>query len=89
MHCDATSDTSRYVEALSVLREAHLDDNVLRGTSIVTGLRSYRNLLRGKRYLDYSSIMEEAVQAIGADADLRGRGSENASSTSSSTSTRM
>ena len=64
-------DTSRFVEALCVLREAHLADKVLRGTSIVTGLRSYRELLRGKRYLDYSSIMEEAVGAIRADADLR------------------
>ena len=66
-------DTSRYLEALSVLREAHLDDEVLRGTSIVTGLRSYRDLLRDKRYLDYSSILEEAVRAIGADAPLPAR----------------
>ena len=64
-------DTARFVEALSVLREAHLADNVLRGASIVTGLRSYRQLLRDKRYLDYSSIMEEAVKAISVDADLR------------------
>lgn len=66
-------DTSRYVEALGVLREAHLDDGVLRGTSIVTGLRSYRDLIRDKRYLDYSSIMEEAVRAIAGDDDLRTR----------------
>jgi len=66
-------DTSRFVEALSVLREAQLDDKVLRGTSIVAGLRSYRDLIRSKRYLDYSSIMEEAVRAIASDADLPAR----------------
>lgn len=66
-------DTSRYVEALSVLREAHLDDAILRGASPVTGLRSYRDLIRDKRYLDYSSIMEEAVRAIATDGDLRTR----------------
>ena len=66
-------DTSRYVEALSVLREAHLADDVLRGTSIVAGLQMYRDLLRNKRYLDYSSIMEEAVRAIATNADLRAR----------------
>lgn len=66
-------DTSRYVEALSVLREAHLNDAILRGTSIVAGLRSYRELIRDKRYLDYSSIMEEAVRAVAADADLHAR----------------
>ena len=65
--------TPRYVEALSVLREAHLDDNVLRGASIVTGLDSYRSLLRNRRYLDYSAIMEEAVQAIVSDTRLKAR----------------
>lgn len=66
-------DTSRYVEALSVLREAHLDDQALRGASIVAGLRSYRDLLSDKRYLDYSAIMEQAVKAIASDAGLRNR----------------
>ena len=66
-------DTSRFVEALSVLREAQLNDEVFRGTSIVDGLQSYRDLIRSKRYLDYSSIMEEAVRAIDSNADLRAR----------------
>lgn len=66
-------DTPYYVEALSVLREAQLNDEVLRGTSIVAGLQSYRDLIRSKRYLDYSSIMEEAVRAIANNADLRAR----------------
>jgi len=67
------TDTSRYVDALVILREAHLDESVLRGTSIVAGLRSYRTLLRDKRYLDYSAIMEEAVKALASDKALKKR----------------
>ena len=65
--------TPRYVEALTVLREASLNDDVLHGTSILTGLASYRSLLRDRRYLDYSSIMEQAAQAIATDAALHDR----------------
>src|SRR5690606_33857902 len=67
------TDTRRYVDALAILREAELNDRVLRGASIVGGLRSYRDLLKGKRYLDYSSIMEEAVKALLADKALKKR----------------
>jgi DNA helicase II / ATP-dependent DNA helicase PcrA len=67
------TDTQRYVEALAVLREAHLDEPALRGTSIVGGLRSYQSLVRDKRYLDYSAIMEEAVKALAADKALKER----------------
>ena len=67
------TDTRRYVDALAILREAHLDERALRGTSIVSGLRSYRDLLKDKRYLDYSSIMEDAVKALVADKALKQR----------------
>ena len=66
-------DTSRYVEALSVLREARCDAGVLRGTSIVGGLHAYRDLIRAKHYLDYSSIMQEAVETLATDGGLRAR----------------
>ena len=56
-----------------MLREARCDDGVLRGTSISGGLSAYRELIRAKHYLDYSSIMQEAVEAIATDAGLRAR----------------
>lgn len=65
--------TNLYVDALAILREAHLDDEVLRGTSIVTGLRAYQELLSEKRYLDYSAIMGQAVRALVSNAELRSR----------------
>ena len=39
-------DTERYIGALSILREADLDDANLVGCSILDGLESYRELLR-------------------------------------------
>ena len=57
-------DTNHYVTALSILREAQLNDAALRGSSIVSGLNAYRALLHAKDYLDYSSILEEAVNAL-------------------------
>lgn len=69
-------DTSRYVDALSILREAHLNDQALCDASITEGLRSYRSLLHNKRFLDYSSIMEEAVIALSRDDELKNRLSE-------------
>ncbi len=66
-------DTSRYVEALSILREAQLNEEELKGTSIMEGLEVYRKLLASKAFLDYSSIMEEALAALREDKSLRQR----------------
>jgi len=66
-------DTSLYVSAVSILREAELDDAELRGSSLVAGLRSYRSLLDSKDYLDYSSILDEAVTELRDNAGLRDR----------------
>lgn len=67
------TDTNRYVQALGILREAELVDQVLRGRSIVAGLRAYTDLLKGRSYFDYSSIIEEAVKALRDDKALRER----------------
>ena len=54
-------DTGHYVTALSILREAERDDAQLDDCSLLNGLSAYQNLLDGKSYLDYSSILEEAT----------------------------
>ena len=52
-------DTSHYVTALSILREAERDDSQLAGCSLLNGLEDYQELLEQKSYLDYSSILDE------------------------------
>jgi DNA helicase-2/ATP-dependent DNA helicase PcrA len=66
-------DTQRYLAALDILREADLDEQELRGCSLLTGLDSYTNLLADRSYLDYSSILEAAIEALTNDVALRER----------------
>lgn len=66
-------DTQHYITALSILREADLDDAALRGCSIVDGLNSYCGLIEDRGYLDYSEILKAAVDAITNEAGLRKR----------------
>lgn len=66
-------DTRHYVNALGILRETQLDDRALRGNSVVQGLAKYREQLEEKRYLDYSSIMEEAVKALVSSQEVQDR----------------
>ena len=65
--------TKLYIDALSVLRESEVDGARLATTSIGEGLVAYRALLREKSYLDYSSILEEAVGALRTIPELRQR----------------
>ncbi len=66
-------DTHHYIGALSILREADLDDAKLKDCSVVDGLEAYRGLLEDHSYLDYSSILEAAVEALTTDDALRAR----------------
>jgi DNA helicase-2/ATP-dependent DNA helicase PcrA len=66
-------DTPHYVTALSILREAERDDAQLNGCSLLGGLAAYQGLLEEKSYLDYSSILEEAVTLLTNDDGVRGR----------------
>lgn len=66
-------DTRHYIDALSILREADLEDVNLNGCSILAGLDAYRTLLDARCYLDYSSILETAVEVLTIDAGLRER----------------
>src|SRR2546425_633322 len=66
-------DTGHYVTALSILREAERDDVQLNGCSLLNGLTAYQGLLEDKSYLDYSSILEEAVNLLTNDDGVRAR----------------
>jgi DNA helicase-2/ATP-dependent DNA helicase PcrA len=66
-------DTPHYIGALSILREADLEQTNLNGCSVVNGLDAYRTLLEGRSYLDYSSILEIAVEVLTTDDGLRDR----------------
>ena len=66
-------DTSHYVSALSILREADRDEAQLDGCSVLDGLEAYEALLDEKRYLDYSSILDEAVALLTIDDGVRAR----------------
>jgi len=66
-------DTNRYISALAILREAERDEAHLDGCSILSGLDAYSELLDERSYLDYSSILEAAVEALTNDAPLRER----------------
>ena len=66
-------DTGRFILALSILREAELQDGELAGCSVFEGLDTYRHLLDQRSYLDYSSILEAAVDVLTNEEDLRER----------------
>ena len=66
-------DTPHYIAALSILREANREDANLAGCSLLAGLDAYRDLLDERSYLDYSSILEAAVEVLTTDQDLRDR----------------
>ncbi len=66
-------DTPHYVTALSILRESERDEAQLNGCSLLDGLAAYQALLEDKSYLDYSSILEEAVTLLTNDEGVRAR----------------
>jgi DNA helicase-2/ATP-dependent DNA helicase PcrA len=66
-------DTPHYLAALSILREADPVESALNGCSVVDGLEGYRTLLDERSYLDYSAILEAAVDVMTNDQDLRNR----------------
>lgn len=66
-------DTQRYIEALSILREAELEETHLKDCNLLQGLDAYRELLEKRSYLDYSAILEEAVDLLTNDEAVRRR----------------
>lgn len=69
-------DTPHYLNAINIAREANVYPQQLRDCSVVGGLAKYRDLLRDKRYFDYSSILEEAASQLANNVSLRERLSE-------------
>jgi DNA helicase-2/ATP-dependent DNA helicase PcrA len=67
------TDTSHYLSALDILREAEPIDAVVNGCSVVAGLESYRALLEQRGYFDYSAILESAVDVLTNNEDVRKR----------------
>ena len=67
------ADTRHFISALAILREADLEDAKLAGCSVSEGLDTYRDLLDHRSYLDYSSILEAAVDVLTNEAGLRER----------------
>jgi len=66
-------DTQRYITAVDILREADRDDDALAGNSLIGGLESYSALLDDRSYLDYSAILESAIDTLTNNEDLRTR----------------
>ncbi len=66
-------DTGRFVEAMSILREAEFDEAQLSGNSVYDNLETYRSLLDEKGYLDYSEILHRAVEVLSTNAEVRAR----------------
>lgn len=66
-------DTRNFITALSILREAELDDTRLTDCSVFDELETYSNLLDNRSYLDYSSILEALVDVLTNDGALRER----------------
>lgn len=66
-------DTKHYLTALNILREADRDEDALAGCSLLGGLESYSSLLDERSYLDYSSILDGAVEVLTNDEGLRER----------------
>lgn len=67
------TDTSRYISALSILRESDRQPEHLSSCSLLNGLQDYCALLQKHRHFDYSSILEDAVEILTNDKDARRR----------------
>lgn len=64
-------DTRTYISALSLLREATIDQTLFQQTNMAQSLAAYQHLLHEKGFLDYSSIMSEFVQCLQTNVALR------------------
>jgi DNA helicase-2/ATP-dependent DNA helicase PcrA len=68
------TDTRHFIAALNILREDRpTAPKLLQGNTIQAQLQHYEQLLHGRGYLDYSSILKEAVAELKGNQDLRER----------------
>lgn len=66
-------DTRVYLDTLDILRESGCDASALKGNSAVQGQAQYQALLHENGYLDYSSIITEAVNALANEPGIGAR----------------
>lgn len=64
-------DTSRYIEALSVLREDDVAQTALGECSVAKGLEQYRSQLTEDAYFDFSALLDIAVRELTENQTLR------------------
>lgn len=64
-------DTKHYLSALNIIREDDVSAKALMSTSMPDALKSYQELLAGKRYFDYSEILARALLELRANKTLR------------------
>lgn len=62
-----------FAELMAILREGDVDLAALEGTDAAECLERYCQLLHEKKYLDFTSIMSEAVAALEEDEEFRDR----------------
>lgn len=68
------TDTRHFISSLNILREDRpKTPNLLTGNSVAAQLPSYEQLLHSRGYLDYSSILKEAVAELKGNKGLRDR----------------
>lgn len=67
------TDTSHYLNSITILREAETIEKELAGCTITTGLDRYRSLLDDQRQFDYTSMMENAVDVLTNEQIIRDR----------------
>ena len=60
-----------FIDVVNMLREADVDPQALAGHPTVDALAKYEALLRDKRFLDYASIMANAVRMVENDQQIR------------------
>lgn len=64
-------DTNHYLTALNIIREDEVDSKLLQPTPLPVALGNYRDLLQDKRQLDYSAILDRAVDELTNNQTLR------------------
>ena len=71
-HLRRWMDSKLYQQLLSIRSEADLDEDQI-STEVNAALERYRQLADGSRYLDYTTILTEALEALRTHEELRSR----------------
>lgn len=65
------TDSRLYQKVLSIIREAEVDEDALDDHPIREALAKYQALLDQKRYLDYSTLLTQAVRSLASEQSLQ------------------